>query len=508
MVALCVNTHFYFKHDLCPKKGNHKGCPYILKFLYIFCGVCTHAPYFSKTKQPSNMKIKQLNIENYRGFEQASITFPDNNLAVFIGANGAGKTSVLDLVASFLEDFLLGIHNYYPLQNKEINHKKGVTNEFINIINEANAKYSFGITHTNEFAFDEKDLKYRAKELHSKMFLENIELSRDITGNGLYSERQIFTPEIKLKRTKEILGNPLFSTPIFVYFQLNVTKAKRERYYSIPQLAVYEELTSNINNFAVFKAWFKQEEDFENQEKVNQENLAYRNPKLEIVRKVLETFFQKIESPVFAKMRIHRQGSKIFDFNKKFSADSLLIDKNGQPFEIERLSSGEKSLMLLVADIARRLSIANPAFSPTEALQKGEGVVLIDEIEQHLHPRWQRLVLPALQTTFPNVHFIVTTHSPQIVSSVPRESVFILDNFQIKDYKPYTQGRDSNSILQDVFGVETYPQAYKEKLHQLHQLIHDEKADQAQKLMQELISYWGENDREIKRAQLYLEDIV
>lgn len=455
------------------------------------------------------MKIKQLNIENYRGFEQASITFPDNNLAVFIGTNGAGKTSVLDLVASFLEDFIIGTFTYIEINDNEIG-KNGITEDDVKTINEVHQQYSLGINHFKEFHFNEKDLnitKTNSKNTIILEFYHKVVLYSNIKNRGERIESQQFDFKEKIFVAKKILQNRQLSLPIFVYFGLNdLVKIKNHSF--LPQLAVYEEFTANIKDFDSFKTWFKQEEDFENQEKVNQENLAYRNPKLEIVRKALETFFQKIESPVFAKMRIHRQGSKTFDFNKTFSVDSLLVDKGGQPFEIERLSSGEKSLMLLVADIARRLSIANPAFSPAEALQKGEGVVLIDEIEQHLHPRWQRLVLPALQATFPNVHFIVTTHSPQVVSSVPRESVFILDNFQIKDYKPYTEGRDSNSILQDVFGVEKHTPHYEQLIEKLYNLIDAEKAKEAKAVLQEVTQYWGEGDYEVKRAKMYIEDFL
>ncbi len=455
------------------------------------------------------MKIKQLNIENYRGFEQASITFPDNNLAVFIGANGAGKTSVLDLVASFLEDFLIGIFQYYPINDNEIG-KNGITEEDVKIINEASQKYSFGINHMREFIFNQKDLNITKTDSSNTIrlkFYNVFELYNNIKNKGEHIERQQFDFKEKIFVAKKILQNSLLSVPIFAYFGLKKLH-KSPIYLTIPQLAVYEELTANINDFEIFKIWFEKEENLENQEIINQRNFTYTNPKLEIVRKALESFFQQIESPIFSKIRIHRQGSKTFDFNKNFSADSLLIDKGGQPFEIDRLSSGEKSLMLLVVDIARRLSIANPAFSPAEALQKGEGVVLIDEIEQHLHPRWQRLVLPALQATFPNVHFIVTTHSPQVVSSVPRESIFILDNFQIKDYKPYTEGRDSNSILQDVFGVEKHTPHYKELIEKLYNLIDAEKAKEAKAILLELAQHWGEDDSEVKRAQMYIEDFL
>ena len=102
-----------------------------------------------------------------------------------------------------------------------------------------------------------------------------------------------------------------------------------------------------------------------------------------------------------------------------------------------------------MTDLARRLAIANPWLG--ENALEGEGIILIDEIDLHLHPQWQRRVLPALTQTFPNCQFIVTTHSPQVLSEVPGESVFILENGKLLDYSPHTRGRDSNSILSEIF---------------------------------------------------------
>ncbi len=94
----------------------------------------------------------------------------------------------------------------------------------------------------------------------------------------------------------------------------------------------------------------------------------------------------------------------------------MLIDKHGETLNVSQLSQGEKSLMTLVGDIARRLAMMNPSLaSPLE----GDGIVLIDEVDLHLHPKWQRSLLERLTTTFPGCQFVVTTHSPLVVSGAP-----------------------------------------------------------------------------------------
>jgi predicted ATP-binding protein involved in virulence len=102
----------------------------------------------------------------------------------------------------------------------------------------------------------------------------------------------------------------------------------------------------------------------------------------------------------------------------------MTITKQGQELIINQLSDGEKCLLAMVGDLARRLAIANPSLP--DPLQ-GSGVVLIDEIELHLHPKWQREIIPALTRTFPNCQFIVTTHSPQVISQVKPEGIYILE---------------------------------------------------------------------------------
>jgi predicted ATP-binding protein involved in virulence len=140
------------------------------------------------------------------------------------------------------------------------------------------------------------------------------------------------------------------------------------------------------------------------------------------------------------------------------------VEKQGQELIVNQLSDGEKCLLAMVGDLARRLAIANPSL---ENPLQGEGVVLIDEIELHLHPKWQREIIPALTRTFPNCQFIATTHSPQVISEVKPNGIYILEATSegVVARRPESSyGRDSNRILEDLMGVPARPQEIKDDI--------------------------------------------
>lgn len=122
------------------------------------------------------------------------------------------------------------------------------------------------------------------------------------------------------------------------------------------------------------------------------DGFVFPDPHLEAVREALRQFL-----PEFDNLTVRRNPLR------------MEVEKNGERLTVNQLSDGEKCLIALIGDLARRLAIANPVLrNPLD----GEGVVLIDEIDLHLHPKWQRLVVPKLRTVFPNCQFVISTHSP------------------------------------------------------------------------------------------------
>lgn len=152
----------------------------------------------------------------------------------------------------------------------------------------------------------------------------------------------------------------------------------------------------------------------------------------------------------------------------------MTVEKLGEELSINQLSDGEKTTLAMVGDIARRLSILNPE-RPVEEVMHGTGVVLIDEIELHLHPQWQREILPKLAKTFPNCQFIVTTHSPQVLSHVEAESVWLLqrgaDGKITAENPERSFGLDSNRVLVELLGVPERPQEAKDRISKVFGLV-------------------------------------
>jgi len=430
------------------------------------------------------MKIKELELNNFRGFEHLKIEFPDNNLAVFIGTNGSGKSSVLDALGVLLVSLI-----------KEVLKKNQYDLPTIGLL-------------FNENKINNNDINTFKKEL--KIFLATSDLQEIVIQN--YREKPWGNNKFHNINKQDINLDQNGSIPTLIHYRVNrivqsLTKTEnndlvKERIHLSKLHAYANALNSGITQFNDFIVWFKEAIEDENAEKIRRESFEYRDTRLEVVRQALKKLLNNLSSDLYENLRIIRLNNGQFIFEGLDREFLLAINKNGIELDINQLSDGEKTLIMLVCDIARRLTIANPTLKNK---LEGEGVVMIDEIELHLHPKWQRNVLPALQKTFPNIQFIVTTHSPQVLGGVERESVFILKDFKLQEYKPYTKGRDSNSILLDVMGVDERDQAYSKKLDKLAKLLDEEKLKEASNLLDELKESFGENDVEINRIQTTLD---
>jgi len=125
--------------------------------------------------------------------------------------------------------------------------------------------------------------------------------------------------------------------------------------------------------------------------------------------------------------------------------------------------------------LAFRLTIANP--EKDDPLQ-GQGIVIIDEIDLHLHPQWQRRIIPQLRKTFPNIQFIVTTHSPLVLESLDLDNIIVLDNGKIIDPIVSPKGREVGEILEEIMGESAV--AIQDNINHYFALISENKFDEAE----------------------------
>ena len=227
--------------------------------------------------------------------------------------------------------------------------------------------------------------------------------------------------------------------PIFVHYGTNravldIPDRIRVK-HNFDKLSAIERAIDQQLDFRAFFEWYRDKEADEILRAREYENYEYNDPALTCVRRAIEAMIGNVSG-----LRIKRNPVR------------MVVDKSGKEICVDMLSDGEKCTLALLGDLARRLVLANPnAENPLE----GEGIVLIDEIELHMHPSWQRRILHVLREVFPNIQFIVTTHSPQVLGEVNDEYVIVsleLDsdgNGIARTGIRRMDGFDSNMILEE-----------------------------------------------------------
>ena len=190
------------------------------------------------------------------------------------------------------------------------------------------------------------------------------------------------------------------------------------------------------------------------------------------------------------------------------------IQANPQPFS--NLSAGQKMMVGLIADIAIKIVTQNASFLTESSdinsgnlplvLEQTSGLVLIDEIDVHLHPKWQHRVVNDLTRTFPSIQFVCTSHSPLVIGEVPANRIRILEsdaetNNIIATIPTAAYGLDANRVLDELMGASDRNQAVAAHLHTLFRLIDDEDFDEARQKMMTLTEQLGESEPELTRAR-------
>jgi predicted ATP-binding protein involved in virulence len=451
------------------------------------------------------MKIKHVKIQDFRGIEDLSLDFSSDNINVIIGVNGVGKSSVIDCLCLLLSAYVERLRKVF----RERKLQQSFENS--NIIVTQGSSVSIGNMTGGTFIVtgDKNQVIQHSQKSRSKVDdIKNgadssiLEILVDHNHKSFKWSKSIELREDKSFGVSDAVGlvnlineivpsySPDFGIPLVLCYPvnravLNISLDLSDTLNSTQLKAFDDSLTGTQVGFDEFFRWFRSLEDLENEER--RDAPGYRDHRLEAVRKALPKFM-----PEFTNLRIRRSPLRMTVFKQ----DKELI--------INQLSDGEKCLLAMVSDLARRLAIANPGLADPLL---GEGIILIDEIELHFHPQWQRGILPTLSSTFPNCQFIVSTHSPQIVSDVQPDAIYLLRQTPTGltvSHAASSYGRDSNQILEDLMGVPDRPQHIKSQLQQLFRLIDDGNLDAAQELKEQLEQQIGLDEPEFAKADVII----
>ncbi len=412
------------------------------------------------------MRIKQLKMQSFRGIGDLTIDFDEKEPTVFIGINGVGKSSILDCLAILLSRFSSAIQHSTAsgrlFTEEDIKNDKNETHNEI-ITDFESQKFTWSLT---------KVKKGRMKDTSTNL-----------------SEINKIAENIKHKLSSSLSEE--YNLPVIIYYSTNRAvldiPLKIRKQHSFEQIDTYENALSGTGSeFRIFFEWFRKQEDLENELRL-ENNPDYRDKQLEAVRQAISSLI-----PNFTKLRVRRSPLR------------MTLQKDDEELIVNQLSDGEKCLLAMVGDLARRLAIANPGLKNP---LYGFGVVLIDEIELHLHPKWQREIIPALTRTFPHCQFIVTTHSPQVVGEIKPQGIYILEKTEngiIVQRPQSSYGRDSNQILEDLMDVPERKQEIKNRLLELFRLIDDGNIPNARKLKQSLEQDIGYDEPEFASADVLI----
>lgn len=380
------------------------------------------------------MKITSVGLKNYRMHEHLSVDF-QGSFNVIVGVNGSGKTSLLKAVC----DALTGFATYFPVRHG-FNAMAEADVAFLRK-EEINGRFRFEAQFPVEVSAEGEAFGVVCAWAVTK--LSPIE-------SPLYNGS---SPGLAMQTLRSMLlgshhADPDTVLPLIAFYRAN-------RQWNGPSPSEMQAATEKISRTDAYEFWADASLD----------SSAFQGW---VIAKCLERFqtsaetgrsFDDIDDDELAivstALSVAIDGFKgmRYDMRQK----SLLIDwqtTDGSPREstsFENLSDGQRAVIGLVADIARRMCLLNPILAD-QVTQQTPGVVLIDELDMHLHPRWQRMLTTGLKRAFPALQFIVASHSPQVIGELRPDEIILLRPGGTS-HPQVSYGLDSSQILEEIMGA-------------------------------------------------------
>ncbi|MCS5699502.1 AAA family ATPase [Cyanobium sp. FGCU-52] len=426
------------------------------------------------------MKLESISLAHCGGFEQLDIAF-EQDVTLVAGVNGVGKSTVLHALAVVLSralpEFTPSRSAPLYFTDDDIHAEKGSLEVSVCLqLDGQTTNAGVQRLRSAEEKGDRFILLRQAESATGAADFADVLNARTLTGDLEAGMKEMRTVLASLKSA----AHP----PLAVYFTPKRQLPGQPR--SLPEARPFEvsmafsrALHDREIELREFMYWFR------TQEKLGTAEEPRRLKVLDALRSVVTDLV-----PEFSNLRIQEHPRLGF-----------VVDKRGQPFYLHQLSDGERGLLALVFDLTRRLAIANP--DSDDPISAGVALVLIDEIELHLHPKWQRNVLQRLCDIFKACQFVVTTHSPLVLGEVPARCVRFLEfvDGKVKVFTPSeAYGMDANRILQEFMGAPVRNRQVEEELANLFELIDNEEFDNARIAMAALEEKLGTAEPELTRA--------
>ena len=422
------------------------------------------------------MKIKNIKLKNFRCFEELVIEL-NERCNVIVGVNGAGKSTILDALAISIGTYFAKIPTAYslPIQKEDVLRKSYLTGSIIS------TEYQFPVVISTEGIANGKFIEW-SRELNGLKNKTTVKNASNLIEVGHIQQQNIQN------------GVTDTTLPIFAYYGTGrLYKKKNNRITKLDikkssRLDGYTDALSLGTNEKQLLRWFEDMTLIKIQE-------DREIPELKTVKTAIEKCFEIGNKDVT---------DVSINYSVKLKDIEVSYRKNN---EIEKLplhmfSDGIRITLTMVADIATRMAKLNPQL--LDNVLETPGVILIDEIDMHLHPSWQSRIITSLLETFTNIQIITTTHSPIVISNIESEYLRILKNNEIMN--PSTNyNRELDDIVNNIMETDYRPEEVRNLINQINQNIDNEELEEAKELLDNLKDILGETDSEVISARNSIE---
>lgn len=422
------------------------------------------------------MKIKTIKLQNFRCFEKFTAEL-NEDLTVIVGNNGSGKSTLLDALSIAIGTFLVPFSTGSSITIA----KDDALNKCFDLGSVVELQAQYPVEVLAEGVVSDKMLQWK-RTLNSEEGRTTVGAAKDLINIAKKLQGQIQKGE-----------KPLL--PILSYYGTGRLWAQKRERKTVARTARFNRQMGYIDcldaasNEKLMLKWF---------EKMSLQAAASGKIAPELIA---------VKSAI-CKCFIGITGYQDVDVQFNFDTHELDIvylctDNSHKRYPMKHLSDGYKNTLSMIADIAYRMAVLNP-WLLDNVLAETPGVVLIDEIDLHLHPLWQQRIIGDLRSIFPKVQFIVSTHAPIVISSVKKENLLVLQDMQPDGPMIETYGKDANAILLSIMGADERPIAVKKQFNKFYDAMAKEQYDIAEKILKDLQAIIGENDTELNAAQVSL----
>ena len=411
------------------------------------------------------MQFKRTEIQNFKSIEKMSLNF-SSGVNLLIGDNGVGKTTVLEALA-------LSVQTYFSRMNDIT--KKGITQKDVRF--------------TSSLVGDASQhrMYYTPTTIKSTVELGGVEYSSEISREDeTNATRTKYAGKELATAGRELLNSQTEILPVICYFSTSrVVDTQKLSTSSVGKNKLNDRrcgymdcLNATLDRKALTDWAFKMA--------MAEYKKGMPIAEYEAFKKAVGTFMQKMND---------LDEIPLVEYTRDF--EDITYTENGKTMLVNYLSAGYQSLLWMMMEISFRIALLNPEMSD---YSQAEGIVLIDEIDMHLHPRWQWKILGALLSSFPKVQFIAATHSPIIISSFRDAKLLSIGQNGVEELSgAYAYSIDD--VVAYKQGSSGIPQELWQRKKEFEDAFYQRDKQNSQKALDGMKELFGEDNTEVKRAE-------